>query len=330
MADPAKKFEALLDFFDDLLILKGLSSREHFLPAGGKVQPVFQEVSLTVRKGEIWAFYSPSLITVKLLLETACNLAPAASGQPIFLQKKTPGKRQLPDNIFYIDSTGMLYEHMNPLEAVMLATAKKETDPVIRQNEIFETLIDLGMGHLSLTPIYFLSAEEKALIELVIAFYSPKRLMVFNLPECIFDDILLEALARLSDRIAQQDRALIVGTGDADLVEKTASHAACIIGGSLVFQGTVEELRQYDRTLMTIRDEELEWLKEKLTELYPFLHYEADGDQLWISGGSGSLTDPSAIQETMVRQGLLPRQVTLNHRTAQRAMQALGEDHDLP
>ncbi len=331
MADTAKKNQILLDVFDSLLTLEDVSSDEYFSLAGGALLPVLDGISLTIRKGEKWAVYSPSPFTVKLLLEIASNLRPVRNGRRSWLQQNPPGKHQIPLGIFYIDNAGMLYKNMTTLEMVMFATAKQHRDLVEQQNEIFETLIGLGLGHLSLTPVGLLTDQEKALIELLIAVYSDKPLVIFNLPEYTFDDLLLEALASLSAMIGRQNKSLILGTSDTLLAGKAASHLACLIRGSLAFQGSADELRQrHDRTLLAIEDEDADRYREKLTVLFPALRFKVDGDKLLISEGSGTSTDPYAIQGIMAREGLLPRQVTINRKTVQRALETLGENHDLP
>ncbi|NLB27776.1 MAG: hypothetical protein GX819_02350 [Clostridiaceae bacterium] len=329
MADAAKKDQVLLEFFDSLLVMEDVSSDEHFSLEGGALLPVLKDVSLSVRKGERWAVYSPSPFSVKLLLEIASNLKPAPSGRCSWLQQNPPAKHQLPRGIFYIDNASTLYENMTTLEMVMFATAKQYRDAAAQQNEIFEALISMGLGHLSLTPVSLLNDQEKALVQMMIATYSNKPLIMVNLPEYTFEDPLLEVFTSLSDLIGRQNKALVFGTSDGLLVEKAASHITCLIEGSLAFRGSVEALRlQHDRTLLAIEDEEVESCKEKLVALFPMLRYEIDGDRLLVSEEEKGSTDPYAIRGMMTRAGILPRQVTINRKTAQKALESLGEGHD--
>ena len=155
-------------------------------------------------------------------------------------------------------------------------------------------------------------------MQLMIATYSDKPLIMVNLPVYTFEDPLLEAFASLSDLIGRQNKALVFGTSDVLLVENAARHITCQIEGSVSFQGSVEALRlQHDRTLLAIEDEEVESYRQKREALFPKLRYEGDGDRLLVSEEDGSSTDPYAIQEMMTRAGILPRQGTINRLTAQ-------------
>lgn len=330
MADAAKKYQDLLDFFDNLLVLEGITSKEHVSLEGGELEPVLDKVSLTARRGEVWAVHSRSPFPVKLLLEIASNLTPPADGQRNWLQQDAPRKHRLPRSIYYIDKIGVLYPYMNSLEAIMFATRKHKGGVVGRQNQIFETLIGMGLGHLSLTPISKLTDQEEAFIQLLIASYSSKPLIIFNLPEYSFDEILLEAMAFLSDKLNKKKSTLILGTTDPLLIEHAVSHAACLVDGFLAFEGRVEQLLEYDRTLLTIRDHDVDAIRDKMITLYPRLQYQVDGDHLSISEDAASSHDPYVIQETMIREGIQPRQITVSQKTVQHALEAVGASHDLP
>ncbi len=120
---------------------------------------------------------------IKLLLEIMANIKPYHGGRCVLVERgMMRSKRIILEHVFYIGDSTMLYDNMNVLEFLMFATAKQKIKPACRQEQLFEFLIGIGLGHISLTPIKMLPGEEKAIIILLVAVYSESVMIVFNFP----------------------------------------------------------------------------------------------------------------------------------------------------
>ncbi len=321
----------LLDFFDTVLQLKDVTSLEHYPLEGGAFRPVIRDLSLEVRKGESWAIYGEKPLDLKLLLEIMGNIIPMGQGSRTLLEESSSHKlRRILDSVFYIGGSGMLIPNMNVLEALMFATAPQKGDTVLRQEDLFETLIDLGLGHLSLTPVHLLTSEESALVTLLTAAYSDSPLILFNLPQLSFDDLLLRVLASISEFITLNDKALVLSTTDSLLVERTCDFTVFLHEGQVLFAGSVAELlTRYDKTLIILEDDESSSLLDPLTQLLPQQAISLEDGQLIISDREGQTSDPLALHQRIVEAGLAPGAMAINHKSAKAAFKALGRSHDL-
>ncbi|MEL7657100.1 MAG: hypothetical protein AAGU75_14480, partial [Bacillota bacterium] len=153
-----------------VVLMENLSSAEYLLREGESPQRVLKDINLQINKAEIWGIIGTSGFEIKLLLEIMANIRPYESGRCVLIERGMMRlKRVILKHIFYIGNSDMLYNTMNVLEFLMLATAKWKIDVVERQEQIFELIIKVGLGHLSLTSIGLLTREEKAVVTLVAA-----------------------------------------------------------------------------------------------------------------------------------------------------------------
>lgn len=326
-----KGHSRLLGFLDTVLRLENLSSREYYALDEGDIQPVLDDLSLLVKRGEVWTFYSKPPYTLQVLLEILANMRLAGSGSCSLLEEDIPGDRRIMDNLFYVGNPAMLYPYMNVLEALLFTCPREGQDALIRQDHFFETLIELGLGHLSLTPVGRLTREEKALVLLLVASYDQSPLVIFNLPDYTYSELLLEVLATLAQRIAADNRALLLGSPDPDLVEAVSTHTAYIEQGRIRYQGTLDHLRQtYDRTLVAIEDENLDLIREKLASLFPEHLLLIEEDKLILSDPDQRASDPYAIHQEIIASGITPGSIAINRKTVRHAFRTLGDSYDLP
>jgi len=239
-------------------------------------------------------------------------------------------KRVILKHVFYIGTTTMLYHNMNVLEYLMFATAKKGIKLVYRQEKIFELLISVGLGHISLSPIDYLTNEEKAVIALVTAAYSSSAIIVFNFPEYEFDDVLSNAIAKISSQITESRKTLILGCRDCLLIEKACSHTAYLADGRIIYQGTVKNLRlNYDKVLFIIRDKNIAEIKQRLAVLLPKYKLSIVDNRLLISDHQETSPELPSIYKKIAKAGLTPQQIEINLKTMQNAYREVARQYDL-
>ncbi|EHQ89293.1 hypothetical protein [Desulfosporosinus youngiae] len=316
---------------EQVVLMEGVSSAERFLLPKEISRRVLDEITLVVKRAEAWGITGKSLLELKLLLEIMANIRPYDKGKCVLVERgMMRRKRVILKHVFYIGNSDMLYNNMNVLEFLMFATAKYKMNKVLLQEEIFELIIDIGLGHLSLTPNHRLTKEEKAVITLIAAAYSNSLIIVFNLPEYQWDEVLVEAVAELCRFIRERGKSIILATQNCGLIEKACSHTAIIKDGKLIYDGTVEDFRlKFDKVEVIIRDKSARLMAEKLVELLPAYELGIKGDSLLISNKGLQGSDPGTIYKNILESGFTPDSMEINPKTVQNAYEELMRQHDL-
>lgn len=316
---------------EQVVLMEDISAIEYFLFPGKTPRRVLEGINLLMGKGEIWGIGGTLLFEIKLLLEIIANIRPYEKGKCVLIQRgMMRRKRVILQHVFYIGGSDMLYKNMNVLEFLMFATAKFKINKVALQEEIFEFIIALGLGHLSLTPNARLTREEKALITLIVAAYSESLIIVFNLPEYQWDEVLVKAMAKLGDFIREREKTLIIGTQNSFLIEKVCTHTGILNRGKIIYSGTVDDFRRaYDKVEIIIHDSNVLDIKEKLAQQLPDYKYVLKENTLEISKGGREESDPRVIYSKILESGLIPDSIEINPKTVANAYEELLRQHDL-
>ncbi len=313
-----------------VLDMKELSSLEHY-SQGKELRRVLESIDLHMKRSESWGIYGQSACEIKLLLEIIANIKPYHDGKCILVERgMMRNKRVILEHVFYMGTVTMLYNNMNVLEYLMFASAKRGIKAVHRQEEIFELLITLGLGPISLSPIAYLTPAERAVIALLVAAYSDSIMMVFNFPEYEFDSVLTEAIAKIAQHIRNKGKTLILGSRDCLLIEKACSHTAYLAQGQIIYQGTVTDLRwNYDKVLFIIRDKNISQIKQRLAVLLPQHTLSIVDNNLLVSDYQDTNLQLPSIYKKIVAAGLTPQQVEINPKTVQNAYGEVARRYDL-
>ena len=316
---------------EQAVLMEGVASSEYFLSGGEQPRRVLDNITLLCRRGETWGIKGNSLFELKLLLEIMANIRPYDKGKCVLLKRgMMRRKRVILSHVFYLGSPEMLYNNMNVLEFLMFATAKFKVNKVLLQEQIFEFIIEMGLGHLSLTPIYRLTKEEEAIVALIAAAYSESQIIVFNFPEYRWDEVLVNAVAAIAEFTRERGKTLILAAQNCLLIEKACSHTAILKDGQLIYSGSVESFRfDFDKIEMIIRDEAARTMPEKLAGLLPGYTLIPKDDSLMICRGNSEVVDYAHIYSKIAEAGLAPRSVEINPKTVQNAYEELLRRHDL-
>ncbi len=202
----------------------------------------------------------------------------------------------------------------------MLSRGNKKPTQSSGRKQIFEFIVSLGWAEFSLTPNSLLSWEEKAIVTLIAAAYSNAALVVFNFPEYAFNKILCEAIAGIAALMRTKEKALILGTGTSDLIEKACTHTAILKEGKTVYCGTVEAFRRYDKIHLIIRDKNIETIRKKLAVLLPQYGLFIKDDSLMLSSFAELKQDELwFIYQKILQTGFIPAEILLNPKTVRNA-----------
>ncbi len=314
----------------DIVHMERLTSEEYIFRDDQKPVRILEDVSLHIKRGEVWSISGLTSPEIRLLLEIMANIRPYHSGRCILAERgMMRHKRIILKHVFYIGDTEMLYENMTVLEYLIFAAHYRKSSELLLQDELLEFIIAAGLGRISLTPIKLLTAEEKAVVTLIAAVYSESLLIVFNFPELAFDDALSGAIRRISDIVRGSEKALVIGTNSYSLTEAACSHTAFLAGGRIIYSGSVEDLRfGYDPVELIVRGNNLSELAERLSPMLPGYALQFSDNSLLILNRSGS--DPEGfVHKKIIESGILPESIEINPKTVQNAYRELLRQNDL-
>jgi len=316
---------------ENIVFMKDISSSEYFLYENNEKRHVLEDIDLLIKRTEAWGISGQSIFEIRLLLEIMANIRPYDKGSCILIERgMMRHKRVILRHVFYIGSSDMLYSNMNVLEFLMFAMNKLKVDKVELQDRIFEFIIDIGLGNISLTPNKMLTKEEKAVITLIAAAYSESIMIVFNFPGYEFDEVLVDAIVKISMLIRDRGKSLIIGTQNCPLIEKACSHTAFIADGRIIYRGTVESLRlSFDKILVIIRDKDINSIQDKLLPLLPDHRLSVKEGSLLIGSLGEETGDPGYIYKKIAEAGIVPDYMEINPKTVHNAYEEIVLQHDL-
>lgn len=316
---------------ENIVFMEDISSGEYFLRENEEPRRVLEDIDLLIKKGEAWGISGKSGFEIKLLLEIMANIRPYDTGRCILIERgMVRNKRIILRHVFYIGNSGMVYNNMNVLEFLMFAMNKFKGSRAELQERIFEFLIASGLDYIALTPNRLLTREEKAVVTLVAAAYSDSIMIVFNFPGYEFDEVLIEAIAKISMFIRDRGKSLIIGTQNSLLIEKACTHTAFIADGRIIYRGTVENLRlNFDKIVVIIRDKDIDTMMEQLAPLFSDCVLSIKDDSLLISSYGEEACDPGHIYKKIAEAGFTPGYMEINPKTVGNAYEEIVLGHDL-
>lgn len=317
---------------ENMVRMEHIASQEYAVAGDNEPVRVLRDVSLLIRKGESWGISGLQAYEIRLLLEIMANIKPYDSGRCVLVERgMMRHKRIILRHIFYIGNSDMLYDNMNVLEFLMFAAARYGVVPVLLQDQLLETLVELGLGKIALTPIQYLSGEEKAVVALLTAAYSDCLILVFNLPEYDWPPELAESLAKIAEMIRSNGQTLILGTRGCELIQRACTHTAFLAEGRLLFSGTVDELlTKYDRTCVILRDRNIDRLLRALPPLLPDLTLTPRQDgTLLVGAPEGMACIPGEIYRRIGDAGVVPDGMEVHFKTVRNAFEELVKQYGL-
>ena len=316
---------------ENVVEMQNVSSYESIMSDGNIKRRVLENMSLTIKKSEVWAITGDSLFDILTALQIMSNIKPYADGKCRLVERgMMRQKKKILPHVFYIGNPEMVYNNMNVLEFLMFVTAKSKLDAVQRQDQIFESLVRIGLGNISLTPINTLTNQHKAVISLIAAAYSDSVLIILNLPDYKYDDALVESIGKIAEYIKRKGKSLVIGTRFFMLIEKVCSHISVLASGETVYNGTVKDFRhRYDRAAFTVKDNNLEEIKGSLENLLPQYDYEISDDTLTVSNYTNEKSSPALFYQKLNEAGIAPKAVIINTKSVENAYMELMKKYDI-
>ena len=253
-----------------LVFLEDVCSMEYYQSPNGMTQ-VLQDITLKAKRKEIWSVIGDSVFEIRLLLEIISNARPYQKGKCVLDQIGMMRKKKviLP-HLFYIGGTNTLFHNMNVLEYMMFITSKSKENVAVRQQRIFNELLEAGMDYLSLTPISVLNTQERSIVTLFAALYTKSEIIVWNLPRLFYSDKMICSADFLCKKVRQQKKVLLLSTQDYRLAQSVSSHILFLQGGKVFYAGTKQSfVNQWDCMAFTIEDKDASRIEDIVKETFP-------------------------------------------------------------
>lgn len=317
---------------ENVVKMENISSNEFFVTKNFEPKRVLENVSLLIKRKQVVAISGPSTFEIKLLLEIMANVKPYFSGRCVLIERGMMRlKRIILPHVFYIGTSEMIYKNMNVLEFLMFATAKSGLNEVERQDQVFESLINVGLGNISLSPISMLTREERVVIALLVSAYSKSNLIIVNLPQYVYDERLIGAIKKISDFIVRKGKTLVIGTQSCSLIQEACTDVVYISDGNVIYHGEVEKFQKtFDRIAFYIEDSNILEIYNKLAPLLPEYYLKIiDNSTMTISNYLDDEQDATLLYNKLIEAGITPESVRINSKTVQNAYEEMMRRYDL-
>ena len=318
--------------FTTVVSMQNLSSNEMIIANEDLPRSVLHNINLEIMKGEVWGISGRSVLETKLLLEIMANIKPYKNGKCVLLERGMMRlKRFILPHVFYIGTTSMIYNNMNVLEFLMFATGHKTFDVIRQQDRVFEQLISLGLGNVSLTPISTLTPEYKVLILLLTAYYSTSQLIVLNMQNLEFSDEHIIPIRNISNLIQNEDKTLVFSSFDSDMIESVCTHTAVLVDGTVAYSGDIRNFcKTYDRVVLTVRYHNPEELMSVLQNQLPQFNYSVGaGNSLIIKDYKSDNPNLHLIYKKIAEAGFTPERIIINRKNYKNACEEVIRRYDL-
>lgn len=296
--------------------------------------PVLQDITMSLYEGQVLGISAKNPYETQTFCRIVGNIIPYYSGNCILGRRgMTQKKRVVLDHVFYIDVHSMVYDNMTVLEYLMFATEKSShINTVTRQEQIFESLIKIGLGHISLSLIKDLTPDEKILIELLTATYSKSKIIILELTRYEFTLNNIHVLKKLCDSNRKKNKTIVIGTKDAKLIGICCDYAAFILDGKLRYFGTVEELyKQADHVLYVLSHSSLKELYNQLLSTMPEYNYKINESEnmIYVMKKFGGERNDALFFDKLSNNNIFPDNVKINRGRVQNSFEELIGLNDL-
>ena len=214
-------------------------------------EPTVQDLNIKVEKGAIYGFLGPNgsgkTTTIRLLL----GLLPSHASMIRLFGKPLSGNR-----IDILSKTGSLieqpslYEHLSGRENLEITRIIRKVDA----NRIAESLDLVKLSNAADKKVKTYSLGMKQRLGLALALLSDPELLILDEPVNGLDPAgIIETRQLLLDINRSSGVSIFLSSHLLTEIEKLVTHIGVINKGRLIFQGTVDELKEINKNQNAIR-----------------------------------------------------------------------------
>ncbi|MCI2068049.1 MAG: hypothetical protein LKJ88_00525 [Bacilli bacterium] len=314
------------------IIVKDLISAEHYKEEG-KLIPLLDGLSFEILKGQKVGISSTNKEELVALIEILGNMRSYYKGYVKLSSLGTKAlKRAVVEQIYYLDSSSMLYEDMSLLKHLMLIrniycqSHGLEFEPGVEQKRMLDYIKEAKMASYVLTPIKKMPETIKFIVSIMVALLSDSEKIVINASQYVFsyeECSVIQALFQMF-----KEKTIIIGTGDNKLIGMSCDQVIYLSKGKLKTFSSVNDLyKNWDKVTCSIKTEQSQ-------ELIDIIHSLAKGKELDCLPQDGYVyvkyLEPSAFLNeeffTLCEsRGIIIGDIRINHGRVANAFEEIGE-----
>ena len=207
--------------------VKNLVSSEYRQDNDGNNVPILNDISFKINRQDNVGIFSREAKESVVLIETLGNMRPFLRGEVKFNDEIISEKKMCSvDDLFYIDSSSLLYGHMNLLEELMFVcignvkTKHKKREAVSIQKEMLDLISNCGLQKFVLKKIDDMSEPMKLIVLVLLASISDSMTIICNFVNYNFNDEEMEILKNIVTRYREKGKTFIIASDKFDFISK--------------------------------------------------------------------------------------------------------------
>lgn len=258
-------------------------------------QTAVDRIDLAVPRGAVFGFLGPNgsgkTTTIRMLL----GLAAATSGHIAVLGLDMPGRlRHVLPRIGALVEGPAFYPFLSGAANLhRLDTANPEAASATRDARVHAALGRVGLTHAAGKKVRAYSLGMKQRLGIANALLSPRDLLVLDEPTNGLDPQGTREVRNLVRSLAAEGTTVFVSSHLLAEVEQMCTHAAVMSAGSLVAQGTLDDLRRVGQAHVTVTTPDVDRAWRVLDHLgLAAVQQKHPGGQLVSLGGDGIVSAP--------------------------------------
>jgi len=216
-------------------------SVQHISKSFGK-QSVLHDISLTIKKGEIFGLLGPSGSGKTTLVKILIGLDSSDTGSVSVLDNKMPNLKVM-EKIGYMAQADALYQELTAMENLdFFATlygikGKKKKEQIEASASLVNLTNDLNK------PVSKFSGGMKRRLSICIALLNEPDLLILDEPTVGIDPVLRKSIWKTFEQLKAKGTSIIVTTHVMDEAEKCDT-LGMIRGGQLIAVDTPQNLKE--------------------------------------------------------------------------------------
>lgn len=294
-------------------------------------QQVLKNINFTAAPGEVWSIFGDSVFEIKLLLEIMSNAKAYERGKLLIGgMDTTRKKRTILPYVFYIGSTNMAFGNMNTLEYLMYITKQFNRNVISRQEYILDYLLEAELGYICLTPISFLTPQEKSIIILIAAIFNDSMLIIMNLPRLQYNQKQISSINKLASNLKYLGKTLIFNTECYELAQSISTNICYINKGILLYADALKSfLNEFDRVIYILGADNINYMVQTLKHALPELEYHIVQNTIQVLDNYNDKLSDAKLFHILSAFNLKPTFVQKNNKNIKNAIQGLIKLNDL-
>lgn len=297
-------------------------------------QSAVSEIDLAVPRGSVFGFLGPNgsgkTTTIRMLL----GLIEPSAGESLVLGESMPSawRSVLPRVGALVEGPAFAPYLSGAANLMRFDAADRDSERRTRRARVDAALDRVGLSPAAGKPVKAYSLGMKQRLGLANALLRPRELLVLDEPTNGLDPQGTREVRSLIRSFAADGITVFVSSHLLAEIEQLCSHVAVMSAGSLVAQGTLDDLRGPDATTVSVRTPDADAAQIVLRDLG--LSPEAapldQGDHHVTAAVDRSRIDPDVIVAALVAGGVRVRGFSLDEPSLEDRFVALtGEGFDV-